>query len=207
LYNSILIQYDILCSGSLGGRSFSSDILREQEAALAAEEFVAMSRLQHRTMPGCTYFVTTKSFQSSYLFQSHAVADTVVVSLLRYRENYFLHSFVLMPNHLHLLLTPQDNCSLEKAMQLIKGGSSYEVHKESGGKMPLWQSGFHEETVRDQGDYLSKVNYIHQNPVAARLVGDAAGWKWTSASGLYVLDPMPKRLNASVAAKRGFLRG
>ena len=61
--------------------------------------------------------------------------------------------------------------------------------------MPLWQSGFHEETVRDERDYLSKVNYIQQNPVVGRLVEDAAQWKWSSASGMYPLDPMPQGLS------------
>ena len=66
-----------------------------------------MSRLRHRTMPGCTYFVTTKSFQSANLFQTPTVADLVVVAVLDYGESYLLHAFVLMPNHLHVLLTPR----------------------------------------------------------------------------------------------------
>jgi putative transposase len=165
-----------------------------------------MSRLRHRTMPGCTYFVSTKAFQSANLFQNPAVAELVVEVVLHYRESYLLHAFVVMPNHLHVLVTPGGTCSLERAMQLIKGGSSHEVHKQRGGRMPLWQSGFHEETVRDERDYLSKVNYIHQNPVMGRLVENAQRWKWSSASGMYRLDPKPqglKRRADTSAAKAG----
>ena len=47
--------------------------------------------------------------------------------LLHYREQmrYVLHEFVIMPDHLHLLLTPGADISLERALQLIKGGFSY----------------------------------------------------------------------------------
>ena len=99
-----------------------------------------------------------------------------------------------MPNHLHVLLTPSATSSLEKAMQLIKGGSSYEIHKQRDSRMEIWQSGFHEATIRDAEDYLSKVHYMHQNPVAVGLVASPADWQWSSASQRYRLDPIPQGL-------------
>jgi putative transposase len=155
-----------------------------------------MARLHHLPMSGCTYFVTTNSFQSTSLFQVHTSADIIVAKLLHYRDAdaYQLHAFVLMPNHLHLLLTPRANTTLEKAMQLIKGGSSHEIHKQLGHRREIWQSGFHEATIRDVPDYQSKVRYIHQNPVAARLVVNPSEWKWSSASQLYALDRIPQGL-------------
>src|SRR5271169_802137 len=155
-----------------------------------------MARLHHRVAPGCTYFVTTKSSQSTALFQVHAAADIIVAKLLHYRDAgaYRLHAFVLMPNHLHVLLTPNNATSLEKAMQLIKGGSSHEIHKQRGSRMEIWQPGFHEATVRDAADYLSKAYYTHQNPVAAGLVASPADWAWSSASQHYPLDPIPQGL-------------
>lgn len=67
-----------------------------------------MARLQHLTAPGCTYFVTTKAAQNISLFQVQQIAEIVVAKLLHYTDSeaYQLHEFVLMPNHLHLLLTP-----------------------------------------------------------------------------------------------------
>ena len=155
-----------------------------------------MVRLQHHTAPGCTYFVSTKCAEGAALFQVHAVADIVVTKMLHYRDAgaYQLHEFVLMPNHLHLLLTPSSTTSLEKAVQLIKGGSSFEIHKQRGGQMGIWQAGFYESSIRDLADYLSKVRYIHQNPVAARLVENPQAWPWSSTSERYRLDPIPQRL-------------
>jgi putative transposase len=155
-----------------------------------------MGRLLHRTANGCSYFVTTKAVQNIAVFQVHEIAEIVVAKLLLYRQAgaYMLHEFVLMPNHLHLLLTPTDTTSLEKAMQFIKGGSSHEIHQKRGNRMATWQAGFHEATIRDSADYHSRARYIHLNPVAAGLVARTEDWPWGSAGGKFSLDPIPQRL-------------
>ena len=163
-----------------------------------------MGRLHHRTAPGCTYFATTKSFQNSSIFQVHAAADIIVAKLLHYRDAaaYQLHAFALMPNHLHLLLTPTCTASLEKVLQFIKGGSSHEIHKQRGGRMEIWQPGFHGTTIRDAADYLSRLRYIQQNPVVAGLAVNAADWVWSSASQRYRLDPIPQGLKPGIQGTR-----
>jgi putative transposase len=158
-----------------------------------------MGRLAHRTGSGWTYFVTTKAWQSVAVFQVREIAEVVITKMLEYRDkgNYLLHEFVLMPNHLHVLLTPADSCSLEKALQLIKGGSSHEIHRVRQSKSAIWQSGFHESRVRDSTDYKNKTDYIHFNPVAAKLAGRPQDWPYGSASGKYQLDPVPQGLKPS----------
>jgi len=99
-----------------------------------------------------------------------------------------------MPNHLHLILTPAQGISLERAMQLIKGGSSHELHWVRGGKMPVWQSGFHESRVTSRADCQKKRDYIHFNPVAAKLVESPEAWPYGSASGNFALTPIPQGL-------------
>jgi REP element-mobilizing transposase RayT len=76
------------------------------------------------------YFITASSFQKQNLFQSDRMARLFVEVLLYYRmqEKYLLHEFVAMPNHFHLLTTPQE--SLERSLQLIKGGFSYRARKD-----------------------------------------------------------------------------
>src|SRR5271170_3763585 len=108
-----------------------------------------MGRLAHNTKAGWTYFVTTKSFQSTFLFQVQQTAEIILSKILEYRDrkSYLLHDFVLMPNHLHLILTPTHGVSLEKAMQLMKGGSSHEIHRFRGEKIGIWEAGFHESSV------------------------------------------------------------
>jgi putative transposase len=160
-----------------------------------------MARLTHRTQPGRTYFVTTKAWESRNLFQAGDVANIIVRRLLQCREegHYLLHGFVVMPNHVHLLLTPGPRVTLEKAMQLIKGGSSHEVHRLHTGKFPLWQSGFHDWTIRNEGDFRSKQDYIRLNPVEAGLTERPGDWPFGSACGKFRIDIMPESLKASGA--------
>lgn len=155
-----------------------------------------MGRLTHHTGPGWTYFTTTKAFQSAFVFQAEETARIVLAKLFEYRDtgNYLLHDFVLMPNHLHAILTPAASVSLEKAMQLIKGGSSYAIHKVRGNKIPVWQSGFHESRVTSWADYQKKADYIRFNPIAAKLVEQPKDWPYSSACPKFQLDPIPQGL-------------
>ena len=98
-----------------------------------------------------------------------------------------------MPNHFHLLLTPGGTTFLERGVQLIKGGFSFEFQKRTGNRMEIWQSGFHDWTIRDGEDYRAKVGYIRMNPVEARLVERAEDWACGSASGRYLLDAAPEK--------------
>ena len=160
-----------------------------------------MGRLIHRTLPGWTYFITTKAWQNVSVFQVQETADIVVSKIVQYRDagNFLLHEFVLMPNHLHLILTPASAVSLEKAIQLINGGSSHEIHKVRRSRMQIWQPGFHESRVTDWADYEKKADYVRFNPVAAKLVEQPRDWPYSSASGKFQLDPIPQGLKPLVA--------
>ncbi len=161
-----------------------------------------MSTPGHRAVPGASYFVTTKCWEGRSLFQVTEVAEMLLNTLFHYRDSgaYLLHEFVIMPDHLHLMLTPNAETSLEKAVQLIKGGSSHRIHKERGGKMEMWQVGFHDWTIRDLEDW--KANYIHMNPVKARLCERPEDWAYSSAGGKFCMDGMPdKYQNLASGAK------
>ena len=61
--------------------------------------------------------------------------------------------------------------------------------------MEIWQPGFHDWTIRDIEDWRVKAEYIAMNPVRRRLVESLHDWPYTSASGRFVLDPMPARFS------------
>jgi putative transposase len=83
------------------------------------------------------------------ILQSDRIAGLFVDVLLHYRQQqkYLLHEFVVMPDHFHLLITPQE--SLERAMQLIKGGFSFRAKRELGFIHEIWQPSFYDRRVRD----------------------------------------------------------
>jgi hypothetical protein len=84
-------------------------------------------------------------------------------------------------------------------MQLIKGGSSHEIHGIRASNVQIWQSGFHESRVRDWSDYRNKLDYIHFNPVVAKLVNRPQDWPYSSASGKYELEPVPQGLKTKTS--------
>ena len=135
------------------------------------------------------------------MFQVSEIAETLLETLFTYRDrgSYLLHEFVIMPDHLHLILTPSSTVSLEKAMQFIKGGSSHRIHQHRGQKMEIWQVGFYDSTIRDYNDWQTKVRYIHENPARARLVDKPQEWPYSSGNGRFRVDPIPAKYLSSGA--------
>jgi REP element-mobilizing transposase RayT len=101
-----------------------------------------------------------------------------MVSTLNHYDGtgYKLHAYVIMPDHLHLLITPIE--SVEKSMQLIKGGFSFRAKRELEWNGEIWQPGFTDHRIRDEEDWLKHLAYIQNNPVNAHLVGDAAHYEF-----------------------------
>ena len=97
-------------------------------------------------------------------------------------QKYALHEFVIMPDHLHVLITPAEDLSLERTLQLIKGGFSYRVGKLERKRGLVWQESFTNHHVRDEDDYEGHALYIRTNPVRAGLVERAEDYPYSSAS-------------------------
>ena len=105
--------------------------------------------------PPGTYFVTFNTWQRRRHFVIEAYARLFLKTLYSYKKqgHYQLHAFVLMPEHVHLLLTPI-GITLERALQLIKGGYSHAFGLEFG-KREIWQRGFTDHRIRDEEDYAA----------------------------------------------------
>jgi len=138
------------------------------------------------------FFVTTITAQRLPIFRRETNAKLLIDILVHYRDQrkFLLHEFVVMPDHMHALITPAPEISLERAMQFIKGGFSYRM-KSRG---PIWQSSFTNHRVRDLEDCERHREYIRMNPVRARLVQRAEDYSYSSAFGVVRLDPVPQGL-------------
>jgi len=148
---------------------------------------------EHATNNSQTYFVTSDTWERRALFHAEPWARVFFKVLLSHRgESYLLHEFVLMPDHFHLLITPVT--ALEKAIQLIKGGFSYQAKKELGSNAEIWRRGFADHRIRDWEDYEKHLHYIHLNPVKKHLCASAAEYRYSSAYPGWKLDPIPQGL-------------
>ena len=92
-----------------------------------------------------------------------------------------VHDFVVMPDHLHVLITLPGDLSVEKAMQLVKGGFSFRAGKELGFRGEIWQRGFTDLIVADEESEAKHRVYIDQNPVKAGLANSLDEYPFSSA--------------------------
>ena len=150
--------------------------------------------------PPGTYFVTFLTWQRRRLFLVDNYARLFLKTLYGYKRQgvFQLHAFVLMPEHVHLLLTSGRDVTLERALQLIKGGYSRSFGLEFGLK-EIWQRGFTDHRIRDAEDYERHRAYIHQNPVKRGVVEHASEYRCSSAYPGFKLDERTSAAKADVA--------
>jgi putative transposase len=98
-----------------------------------------------------------------------------------------------MPDHFHLIITPT-GITLERAIQFVKGGFSFQLNKGLKVKREVWQSSFMDRRVRDSLEYERFKDYIWQNPVKRRLASTPEEYPYSSANPVFKLDPVPQRL-------------
>jgi putative transposase len=144
-----------------------------------------------------TYFITTTTANRRRLFQVEANAQLLLDVLMeqRVKNRFHLHAFVLMPDHMHAILTPAPDVSLEKAVQFIKGNFSHRLKS----KFPVWTPSFNETQVRNSEDFESFRRYILQNPVRAKLVAIGEEFPYSSAGQKHSIDPIPEHLITAFA--------
>jgi putative transposase len=123
------------------------------------------------------YFVSTQTQGRKPFFRHERWAAFMLSTLNHYDgTGYRLHAYVVMPDHLHLLISPFD--TVDKAVQLIKGGFSFRARRELEWVGEIWQPGFTDHRIRDEEDWLRHVEYIRLNPIDAKLVADSVHYEF-----------------------------
>jgi REP-associated tyrosine transposase len=143
-----------------------------------------------------TYFITASAYMHENLFQMNESADLLLATILRYRDagEFQLHEFVIMPNHMHLLLSLDDRQTVGRAMQLVKGGFSHALQQAGPRRPAVWQPSYYEHRVRNLDEYRRIRDYIHNNPVRRGLVTAASAYSHSSAAPIVRLDKVPDGL-------------
>jgi REP element-mobilizing transposase RayT len=96
-------------------------------------------------------------------------------------QRYRLHAFVVMPNHVHLLVTP--NVMASQWLAPLKGFTAYRANELLGSRgQAFWQDESYDHLVRTPAEFDRIRNYIEQNPVTAGLVADSQQYPWSSAA-------------------------
>jgi len=116
----------------------------------------------------------------------------MVQSAIRHRDtatgHYRLHAYEVMPNHVHMLITPQVEISvLMQSLKRFTGRQGNRMLGRTG--EPFWQEESYDRLVRDQREFERIARYIEMNPVTAGLVESSEPFRWSSA---WPIDNRPR---------------
>jgi putative transposase len=142
-------------------------------------------------------FLTFSCYDRLPLLRTPAIADLMAGTLARARERFAfrLYAWVVMPEHVHLLVRPAEEASVARVLLWIKYSVARRVisrwreldapvlRRISREKGPprFWQKGGgFDRSVRSEAEFCREVLYIHRNPVARGLVESPEAWKWSS---------------------------
>jgi len=94
---------------------------------------------------------------------------------MRVKYDFYINAYVVMPEHMHLLVSEPKKAVLAKAIQALKISVSMQQRER-----PFWQHRYHDFNVCSQHKFHQTLKYIHRNPVTRGLVEKPEEWAWSS---------------------------
>ncbi|MBI4546576.1 MAG: transposase [Ignavibacteriae bacterium] len=144
---------------------------------------ITRRHLPHWTLEGSTYFVTFRTQHGELsIDEQKAVLEHITSCNGKY---YTLIAAIIMPDHVHILLTPTDGFKLSRIMKGIKGASARKINMLRNSSGSIWQDESFDRIIRDQKELNEKVNYMLNNPAKKGLTDDP--WNY---HGWYYNDQM-----------------
>jgi putative transposase len=160
-----------------------------------------MVRYRRNFLPGGMFFITATLFdRRSHLLLDHVDALRAAIRLTRRRYPFGIDSIVVLPDHLHMLMTlPEGDSDFSIRLSFIKRhftrviiSAGTPLPRHANGEAALWQRRFWEHTIRDEGDFERHVDYIHYNPVKHGLVRRVVDWPHSSFHRYVRLGILPQ---------------
>jgi REP element-mobilizing transposase RayT len=141
-----------------------------------------MSRLRRVALTERFFFVTcclsrTRAPLSTREFK--CLAD--VLRSRRTKFGFLVTAWVFLPDHWHAIPFPKHPLTISAAMNSVKTASTLRINKMRGESRTLWQGRFFDRALRTVKEYRETVEYIHCNPVEARMAAWPEDWPWSSA--------------------------
>jgi REP-associated tyrosine transposase len=134
---------------------------------------------------GQSHFITFTCYHRlPYLADEHMCrAFVTALENARSRYQFRVYGFVLMPEHVHLLISEPELGTVASAIQSLKISSSLRTvapRAQAASPTPLWQKRYYDRNIRDYEEFIEKLQYLHRNPVKRALAGRAEDWPWSS---------------------------
>jgi putative transposase len=135
-----------------------------------------LTRFHHS---GQSHFVTFCCYHRRRLFTTDASRRIFESALERVRRSFRLqvYGYVVMPEHVHLLLSEPQQDTLADALKSLKQGAARRL---IGDAEHFWQKRYYDFNIRSYSQFAEKLRYIHRNPVKAGLCERPEDWEWSS---------------------------
>jgi REP element-mobilizing transposase RayT len=152
-----------------------------------------MPSFQRYPNEGFPYLVTTNVKDGRPLFADHRCCQIVTGGLRfpRTRLGHRLHAYVIMPDHVHLVVTPREGSNVSQAMHSLKLYAARQIGALLGSKGGTWQPRFYERALRTPKDVAGALAYVHNNPIKAGLTDRPGGYAWSSYRACVLGEPTP----------------
>src|SRR5271168_1342172 len=163
-----------------------------------------MSRLARMVVPGLPHHVTQRGNRREAIFfedgDQQIYCDMLAERLRKFRVEVW--AYCLMPNHVHLILTPQEADGMSRALGEAHRRYTNFINARGRWTGHLFQSRF-ASVAMDELHLLAAISYVSLNPVRAGLAGNAADWAWSSVrahlagkdDGLVTVRPVLERVS------------
>jgi putative transposase len=131
---------------------------------------------------GSLHFITSSCYRREPLLGTPARRDLVftVLELMRVRYRFAVIGYVVMPEHLHLLISEPLISDPSKIVQAVKLSVSRRLAIAGKFSGRFWQSRFYDFNLWGQQKEVEKLKYMHRNPVVRGLVASPEDWRWSS---------------------------
>ena len=128
----------------------------------------------------CLHFITFSCYRRQPLLAKPQAREVFERELERVRKWYgfYITGYVVMPEHVHLLVSEPERAELSVAVQMLKQIVSRKLRPPSLRR--LWQARYYDFPVWSEKKRVAKLRYIHRNPVARGLVARPEDWPWSS---------------------------
>ena len=105
--------------------------------------------------------------------------------------SYKLIAWVIMPNHVHVLIRLLGGISLSRIVQKWKGASAVDINRHSARRGTVWAPDYYDRYIRDGNHLYDSITYIHHNPVKAGLCESPEQWPFSSIGSGWSADFSP----------------
>jgi len=139
-----------------------------------------MAELARYQQCGCFHFLTFSCFRRQALLTREGAYGVFERELetVRVRYGFVVAGYVLMPEHVHLLVGEPRRSSLSVALQVLKQQTSRKLKQR--GEVQFWQRRYYDFNVYNEEKRVEKLRYMHRNPAKRGLVEKPEDWPWSS---------------------------